>query len=68
MDASDLVRMANQIADFFKAYPHEEAVRETANHIEKLWDPRMRRQLREYLDVGGKGLGELAAEAAKRAC
>jgi formate dehydrogenase subunit delta len=68
MDASTLVRMANQIADFFQAYPHDEAVRETANHIEKFWDPRMRRQLREYMDGGGTGLGPLATQAAERAC
>ena len=68
MDASTLVRMANQIADFFQSYPHDEAVRETANHIEKFWDPRMRRQLREHIEGGGAGLGQLAAQAAERAC
>jgi formate dehydrogenase subunit delta len=68
MDASHLVRMVNQIADFFKSYPEEEAIRETVNHIQKFWDPRMRKQMREYLDGGGKGLQDLAARAARQAC
>jgi len=37
----DLVRMANQIAAFFKAYPEEEAVSEIAKHLKSFWDPRM---------------------------
>ena len=37
-----LVRMANQIADFFKIQPANEAVAGTADHIRRFWDPRMR--------------------------
>jgi formate dehydrogenase subunit delta len=57
--------MANQISDFFKAYPHEEAVRETATHLRNFWDPRMRAQLSENLSAGGEGLSEIALEAAR---
>lgn len=63
--SKDIVRMVNQISDFFKAYPHEEAVRETATHLRNFWDPRMRAQLSEYLSAGGDGLSEIALEAAR---
>ncbi len=65
MTLSDIVRMANQISDFFNAYPHDEAVRETANHIRNFWDPRMRAQLFEHLSTGGEGLSETALEASR---
>ena len=41
-----LVRMANQIAAFFHSRPREEGVVGVAEHINKFWEPRMRRQLR----------------------
>ena len=65
MTFSDIVRMANQISDFFNAYPHDEAVRETANHLRNFWDPRMRAQLSEHFSAGGEGLSETALEAAR---
>ena len=65
MAVSDIVRMANQISDFFAAYPHDTAVKETANHIRSFWDPRMRRQLSEHVAAGGKGLKPIALEAAR---
>ncbi len=65
MALSDIVRMANQISDFFAAYPHETAVKETANHIRNFWDPRMRKQLFDHLAVGGEGLRPVAREAAQ---
>ena len=65
MEIRDLVRMANQIAGFFAAYPHDEAVRETIYHIEHFWDPRMRRQLAEFIAKSGAGLDPIALEAAK---
>ncbi|TIS76490.1 MAG: formate dehydrogenase [Mesorhizobium sp.] len=45
-----LVRMANQIADFFHSKPREEGIAGVAEHINKFWEPRMRRQLFEMLD------------------
>ena len=33
--------MANQIAQFFRSYPHDEAVAGTASHIEAFWTPKM---------------------------
>ncbi|MGE0652262.1 MAG: formate dehydrogenase subunit delta [Alphaproteobacteria bacterium] len=57
--------MANQISDFFAAYPHDTAVKETATHIRNFWDPRMRRQLFDHLAAGGEGLKPIALEAGR---
>jgi formate dehydrogenase subunit delta len=65
MEARDMVRMANQIAGFFSAYPHDEAVKETVYHIEHFWDPRMRRQLADYIARTTDGLDPIALDAAK---
>ncbi|RVC20881.1 formate dehydrogenase subunit delta, partial [Mesorhizobium sp. M7A.F.Ca.CA.004.04.2.1] len=40
--AEKLVRMANQIADFFHSKPREEGIAGVAEHINKFWEPRMR--------------------------
>ena len=40
-ETDKLVMMANQIAQFFRAYPHDEAVAGIASHIEAFWTPRM---------------------------
>lgn len=65
METRDMVRMANQIASFFAAYPHDDAVKETVYHIEHFWDPRMRRQLADYIAKSGAGLDPITLEAAK---
>lgn len=66
MDDAVMVHKANAIAQFFAVYPHEEAVTGVVEHIRRFWEPRMRRQLLEYLDRGGEGLHELVREAAGR--
>ncbi len=63
MDAQKLVRMANQIATFFKAQGATSAPEEIADHLVKFWDPRMRSQILAHLDKGGAGLDPLAREA-----
>lgn len=65
MEAHVMIHKANSIAQYFAAYPHDEAVSGVADHLRKFWEPRMRRQLLEYLDQGGSGLHELVLEAAK---
>lgn len=53
MDIEKLVRMANQIGTFFQAMPdHAEAVEGIALHLQKFWEPRMRREFLEALDAG----------------
>lgn len=66
MNIDHLVHMANQITDFFKVYPEEEAIAGVANHIRQFWDPRMRAQLSQHLDAGGAGLYAITLAAAKR--
>jgi formate dehydrogenase subunit delta len=67
MNTTDLVRMANQIADFFRAYPEPEAVAGISRHILDIWDPRMRRALADHLAAGGAGLDALARKGAEAA-
>lgn len=59
-----LVRMANQIATFFKSQPEAERVHGVATHINKFWEPRMRRQLFEIMEREGNGLSPLVVQAA----
>lgn len=59
-----IVRMANQIGTFFASKPHDEGVAGVAEHINKFWEPRMRRHLFEVIDHGGHGLRPLVMEAA----
>lgn len=68
MHDDGLVRMANQIADFFRLRPHDQAVAGAADHIRKFWDPRMRAKMAEHLAHGATGLSPLALEAATLAC
>jgi formate dehydrogenase subunit delta len=58
-----LVMMANQIARAFAPLGEERAAPKVADHIEKFWDPRMRRQIEAHVVAGGAGL-EPAAKAA----
>jgi formate dehydrogenase subunit delta len=59
-----LVYMANQIATFFKSQPASEAAAGVANHINKFWEPRMRRQLFEILEKDDNRLNALVIQAA----
>ncbi|MBM3561503.1 MAG: formate dehydrogenase subunit delta [Alphaproteobacteria bacterium] len=63
MKTGQMVHMANQIAAFFQAYPHDEAVEGVRKHILDVWEPRMRRQLLDHLTAGGDGLVPLVREA-----
>jgi formate dehydrogenase subunit delta len=57
--------MANQIAQFFAAEPDRKAaVDGVAGHLQRFWEPRMRRAIFAALDAGGAGdLHELARTA-----
>ncbi len=61
-----LVRMANQIADFFAPYPEDEAVAGVADHMKKFWDPRMRAGMFAALDRVKGDLRPLAVKAIER--
>jgi formate dehydrogenase subunit delta len=64
MQTHDMVRMANQISEFFKSYTEKEAIEGIADHINKFWEPRMRRDFFVLVDSGGAGLSELVKKAA----
>jgi hypothetical protein len=61
-----IVRMANQIGTFFESKPHDEGVAGVAEHINKFWEPRMRRHFFEFVDAGGEGLSPIVLEAAEK--
>jgi len=64
MNIDRLVRMANDIGNFFKAEPdHAMAVDGVAQHLKRFWDPRMRKEIVAYVDGGGAELMDLVREA-----
>ena len=63
MQPEKLVMMANQIAKFFAAQGEARAVPQITAHIEKFWDPRMRRGIFAHLKTGGAGLKPLTLKA-----
>ena len=64
MSADRLVQMANDIGHFFAAEPQRaDAVAGIAGHIQRFWDPRMRRKIIAHLVAGGAGLEDLSREA-----
>lgn len=65
MKNDDIVRMANQIAAFFSAYPQDEAVPAIADHIRKFWEPRMRADLEAILAAPPDTLDPLVIEAGR---
>jgi formate dehydrogenase subunit delta len=66
--AGHLVKMANDIGDFFRAEPQrEDAIAGIGNHIAKFWTKRMREKLDSHLKQDGdSGLDELPREALRR--
>jgi len=65
MDVHRLIKMANEIGAFFEAEPDRAVALEgVANHIERFWEPRMRRELLRWVDEhNGEGLKELVLAA-----
>lgn len=65
--AAHLVKMANDIGDFFRAEPQrEDAIAGIANHIAKFWTKRMRAKLDSHLKQDDSALDELPREAVRR--
>ena len=63
MSPEKLARMANQIGKFFRHRPEAQAVADTADHLKKYWDPRMRRDIAAHLEQGGAGLDPIVKQA-----
>jgi len=66
MEQHHMVHMVNQIALNLSAYPREEAITRVATHLRRYWEPRMRKQLHEYVAKGGADLHEFVLEAEKQ--
>jgi formate dehydrogenase subunit delta len=58
-----LVRMANQIGDFYASMPEQEATAGTASHLRLYWTPKMIREIIAFADEGHPGLNAVAARA-----
>jgi formate dehydrogenase subunit delta len=66
MTPDRLAYMANQIAAFFATGGRDRAVESIADHLQKFWEPRMRRALLAQVADGGAGLDPLVIAAARR--
>jgi len=51
MSPDKLAYMANQIGRFFAHQPRDKAVAAIADHVQKFWDPRMRREMLAHLNA-----------------
>ena len=61
MNIDLLIKMANEIGDFFSGATGEQAARDVASHLQRYWEPRMRAQLLKYCEERqGAGLSEVA--------
>lgn len=62
MKVEHLVTMANQIGAFFETMPdRDRAQQDTAGHLRRSWDPRMRQLLLDHIDSKGAGASGLTA-------
>ena len=64
MNATQLIKMANQIGTFFASQPDPVQARaEYAQHLRRQWDPQMRTALYAHLDASaGEGLSEFVLQ------
>ncbi|NOT13113.1 MAG: formate dehydrogenase subunit delta [Methylococcaceae bacterium] len=64
MKIERLIKMANDIGDFFNAESNKEIAAEgVKKHILRSWDPRMRRAIFSYYQEDGSQLSDLAKKA-----
>jgi formate dehydrogenase subunit delta len=67
MKIERLIKMANDIGDFFNAESNKEIAAEgITKHILRSWDPRMRRDIIAYCQQDGAGLSDLVRTAISR--
>lgn len=66
MHIENLVQMVNQIESFFASEPdHALALEGIRGHIQRFWEPRMRRLIIAHAAAGGEGLAPLSLEAVR---
>ncbi len=58
-----LVRMANQIGEFYATMPENEATEGAARHLKRYWTPKMIREIVAFAEAGNAGLNPTAARA-----
>ena len=64
MDVTRLVAMVNDIAAFFDSESDPTvAAKGVRLHLQKFWEPRMRREIIEHVKQGGAGLTPTACAA-----
>lgn len=63
MSPEKLAYMANQIARFFAHEPEAKAVADTADHLRRFWEPRMRKAIIDYAEADGEALQPVARQA-----
>lgn len=67
MKIERLIKMANDIGDFFNAESNKEIAAEgVKKHILRSWDPRMRREIIAYCQQDGAALSDLVRAAVSR--
>jgi formate dehydrogenase subunit delta len=67
MKIERLIKMANDIGDFFNAESNKEIAADgITKHILRSWDPRMRRDIIAYCQQDGSALSDLARTAVSR--
>jgi formate dehydrogenase subunit delta len=67
MKTERLIKMANDIGDFFNAESNKEIAAEgIRKHIQRSWDPRMRQAIIAYCKQDGSALSDLARTAVSR--
>jgi formate dehydrogenase subunit delta len=67
MKIERLIKMANDIGDFFNAESNKEIAAEgIKKHILRSWDPRMRREIIAYCQQDGAALSDLVRTAVSR--
>ena len=63
MNEAKLTRMANQVADFFRAYPEDQAVAGIHEHLVAFWTRNMLRDLAAHAAAGAPEVDPLVARA-----
>ena len=67
MKIERLIKMANDISNYFNAEPDRDvAIEGVRNHIAHSWEPRMRKAILEYLKADGSELSDLAKAALEK--
>ncbi|MEQ1602003.1 MAG: formate dehydrogenase subunit delta [Methylophilaceae bacterium] len=64
MNIPHLVKMANQIGQFFQSEPDQvQAINDITLHLKRTWEPRMRKAILNHVSEGGEGLLPIVLKA-----